>query len=180
MLLVVCRGGVCRKTPPSVTNLCRDMAAQACYKPIVFHSLPCVYLCVCMCTSVCICTRIADAYMYMRLHTCNIMYANARMTIFPVRSCSLIHGFWPFGLELGQVSKSFGVVCTLDHNRLREICVSRRIRSGGGSRKSVQSCLRLHVRDAPTRKSNCIHTSYSHAEERVLKEYTTQARFMTT
>ena len=27
-----CRGGVCRKTPPSVTNLCREMAAQSCYK----------------------------------------------------------------------------------------------------------------------------------------------------
>ena len=27
-----CRGGVCRRTPQSVTNLCREMAAQACYK----------------------------------------------------------------------------------------------------------------------------------------------------
>ena len=36
----VCRGGVCRKTPRSVTNLCREMAAEACYKPAVFDSLP--------------------------------------------------------------------------------------------------------------------------------------------
>ena len=36
----VCREGVCRRTPPSVTNLCRDMAAQACYKPNVFDHLP--------------------------------------------------------------------------------------------------------------------------------------------
>ena len=35
-----CRGGVCRRTPPSVTNLCREMAAQACYKANVFDSLP--------------------------------------------------------------------------------------------------------------------------------------------
>ena len=30
-LQAACRGGVCRRTPPSVTNLCREMAAQACY-----------------------------------------------------------------------------------------------------------------------------------------------------
>ena len=35
-----CRGGVCRRTPPSVTNLCRERAAQACYKANVFDSLP--------------------------------------------------------------------------------------------------------------------------------------------
>ena len=35
-----CRGGVCRRTPPSVTSLCREMAAQACYKANVFDSLP--------------------------------------------------------------------------------------------------------------------------------------------
>ena len=35
-----CRGGVCRRTPPSVTNLCREKAAQACYKANVFDSLP--------------------------------------------------------------------------------------------------------------------------------------------
>ena len=35
-----CRGGVCRRTPPSVTNLCREMAAQACYKANVVDSLP--------------------------------------------------------------------------------------------------------------------------------------------
>ena len=29
-----CRGRVCRRTPPSLTNLCREMAAQACYKAI--------------------------------------------------------------------------------------------------------------------------------------------------
>ena len=29
----VCRGGVCRKTSRSVTNLCREMAAEACCKP---------------------------------------------------------------------------------------------------------------------------------------------------
>ena len=39
-----CRGGVCRRTPPSVTNLCREMVAQACYKPNVFDSLPYVSL----------------------------------------------------------------------------------------------------------------------------------------
>ena len=38
-----CGGGVCRKTPPSVTNLCREMAAQACYKANVFDSL-CMYI----------------------------------------------------------------------------------------------------------------------------------------
>ena len=31
---------VCRQIPPSVTNQCREMAAQACYKPYVFGSLP--------------------------------------------------------------------------------------------------------------------------------------------
>ena len=31
-----CRGGVCRRTSPSVTNVCREMAAQACYKANVF------------------------------------------------------------------------------------------------------------------------------------------------
>ena len=35
-----CRGGVCRRTPLSVANLCREMAAQACYKANVFDSLP--------------------------------------------------------------------------------------------------------------------------------------------
>ena len=35
-----CCGGVCRRTPLSVTNLCREMAAQACYKASVFDSLP--------------------------------------------------------------------------------------------------------------------------------------------
>ena len=39
-----CRGGVCRKTPPSVTNLCREMAAQARYKANVFDSLPYLYM----------------------------------------------------------------------------------------------------------------------------------------
>ena len=34
---------MCRRTPLSGTNLCREMAAQACYKPNVngFDSLPC-------------------------------------------------------------------------------------------------------------------------------------------
>ena len=32
--------GACRRTPPSVTNLCREMAAQACYKANLFDSLP--------------------------------------------------------------------------------------------------------------------------------------------
>ena len=32
--------GVCRRTPLSVTNLFREMAAQACYKANVFDSLP--------------------------------------------------------------------------------------------------------------------------------------------
>ena len=40
-----CRGGVCRRTPPSVTNLCREMVAQACYKANVFDSLPYIYIC---------------------------------------------------------------------------------------------------------------------------------------
>ena len=39
-LQVACRGGVCRRTHPSVTDLCREMAAQACYKANVFDSLP--------------------------------------------------------------------------------------------------------------------------------------------
>ena len=39
-----CRGGVCRRTPPSVTNLCREMDEQACYKANVFDSLPYVYI----------------------------------------------------------------------------------------------------------------------------------------
>ena len=39
-----CRGGVCRRTPPSVTNLCREMAAQACYKANVFDWLPHVFV----------------------------------------------------------------------------------------------------------------------------------------
>ena len=38
-----CREGVCRRTPPSVTNLCREMAAQVCYKANVFDSLPYIY-----------------------------------------------------------------------------------------------------------------------------------------
>ena len=42
------RGGVCRRTPLSVTNLCREMAAQACYKANVFDSLPYMYICICM------------------------------------------------------------------------------------------------------------------------------------
>ena len=37
--------GVCRKTPPSVTNLCREMAAQACYKAYVFDTLPYLHPC---------------------------------------------------------------------------------------------------------------------------------------
>ena len=43
-----CRGGVCRRTPPSVANLCRDMAAQACYKANVFDSLPHLYIYICI------------------------------------------------------------------------------------------------------------------------------------
>ena len=43
LYLGVCRGGVCRKTPPPVTNLCREMAAQACFKTYVFDSLPYMY-----------------------------------------------------------------------------------------------------------------------------------------
>ena len=39
-----CRAGVCRRTPPSVTNLCRNMAAQACYTANVFDSLPIKYV----------------------------------------------------------------------------------------------------------------------------------------
>ena len=39
-----CCGGVCRRTPLSVTNLCREMAAQACYKANVFDSLPYIYI----------------------------------------------------------------------------------------------------------------------------------------
>ena len=39
-----CRRGVCRRTPVSVTNLCREMAAQACYKAYVFDSLPYIYI----------------------------------------------------------------------------------------------------------------------------------------
>ena len=38
--VALCRGGGCHKTPPSVTKRCREMAAQACYKPHVFDSLP--------------------------------------------------------------------------------------------------------------------------------------------
>ena len=34
-----CRGGVCCRTPRSVTSLCREMAAQACYKANAFDSL---------------------------------------------------------------------------------------------------------------------------------------------
>ena len=34
------RPGACRRTPPSVTNPCRDMAGQACYKANVFDSPP--------------------------------------------------------------------------------------------------------------------------------------------
>ena len=40
-----CRGGVCRRTPLSATQLCREMAAQACYKANVFDSLPHMYMC---------------------------------------------------------------------------------------------------------------------------------------
>ena len=41
-----CRGAVCRNTPPSVTvtRLCREMAAQASYKPYVFDSLPHIHM----------------------------------------------------------------------------------------------------------------------------------------
>ena len=35
-----CRGGACGRTPLSVTNLCHEMAAQACYKANVLDSLP--------------------------------------------------------------------------------------------------------------------------------------------
>ena len=34
-----CRGRVCRRTPAFVTNLCREMTAQTCYKANVFDSL---------------------------------------------------------------------------------------------------------------------------------------------
>ena len=33
--------GVCRRRAPSVTSLCREMVARACYKPCVFDSLLC-------------------------------------------------------------------------------------------------------------------------------------------
>ena len=39
-----CRGGICRRTPLSATHLCREMAAQACYKPNVLDSVPHMYL----------------------------------------------------------------------------------------------------------------------------------------
>ena len=38
-----CRGGVCRRRPLSVANLCREMAAQACYKANVFDSQPYIH-----------------------------------------------------------------------------------------------------------------------------------------
>ena len=41
LFLRICCGGVCRRTPSSLTNLCREIATQACYKPnIFFYSLP--------------------------------------------------------------------------------------------------------------------------------------------
>ena len=44
LFLRVCRGEVCRSTPPSVTNLCREMAAQACYKPnVLIRYHICIY-----------------------------------------------------------------------------------------------------------------------------------------
>ena len=50
-----CRGGVCRRTPPSVTNLCREMAVQACYKANAFDSLPYMYKHIYTCNYVCMC-----------------------------------------------------------------------------------------------------------------------------
>ena len=44
VFLGICRGGVCRRTTLSVTNLCCEMAAQACYTPNVLDSLPYVYM----------------------------------------------------------------------------------------------------------------------------------------
>ena len=61
-----CRGGVCRRTPPSVTNLCRE-AAQTCYKANVFDSLPYIYI-----------------YIYMYLYT----YMHTQLEVYMyVRSC---------------------------------------------------------------------------------------------
>ena len=80
-----CRGGVCRRTPPSGTNLCREMAAQACYKANVFDSLPyiyiyivtyihthvysCIYIYICICICLCICICICISYVLLCICT---------------------------------------------------------------------------------------------------------------
>ena len=50
--VTLCFGGVVAEgfvaNHLSVANLCREMAAQACYKPYVFDSLPYVYDCICI------------------------------------------------------------------------------------------------------------------------------------
>ena len=93
-----CRGGVCRKTPLSVTNLCREMAAQACYKANVFDSLPymykrihicirmysyvfvCVHVYVHMCRCICVCIRKMCMYMYVYMYS--YLYLHVRIYIY--------------------------------------------------------------------------------------------------
>ena len=72
-----CRGGGCRRTPPSVTNLCREMAAQACCKANVFDSMPYTYMYI-----VCLHVR-----MYVCMHVC--MHVRMHVPIY-VPSCKCL------------------------------------------------------------------------------------------
>ena len=67
-----CRGGACRRTRPSVTNLCREIAAQACYKANVFDSLAYIYIYMHILVATHVCT---DIYVYVCIHVCNRLSA---------------------------------------------------------------------------------------------------------
>ena len=79
-----CRGGVCRRTPPSVTNLCREMATQACYKANVFDSLS--YVCVCACS--------LHAYGHVYIHTNIFTSTYVNVYVYPCMcTCIYIHAY---------------------------------------------------------------------------------------
>ena len=98
-----CRGGVCRRTPLSVTNLCHEMGAQACYKANVFDLLPYIYICICICLAaclpaclpvclsknlsiyICLCCLRIDAHVY--THICVYIYTLDSRCLSQVADC---------------------------------------------------------------------------------------------
>ena len=81
-----CRGGVCRRTPPSVTNLCREMAAQACYKANVFDSLPYLYIYICIYT----CVHVFYVYVYVHMLLGHNIFWRPSGAIRPRVACTLM------------------------------------------------------------------------------------------